>query len=163
MEELGGGRLIFIGPKQAEREEAKQASYTRGLTVEDRDIVFSRLPHVVEHSMFTGLGRKEMVSDTGRLKRTDLVAADGDFFSFTHLQLDKGRFFTVEDDARHAKVCVVGAQGGAGDVGRRRRRPHARARRHSLPRHRADHQPRSLGHGLRLRLGRLRRHAARDA
>ncbi len=110
MEELGGGRLIFVGPKQAEREEAKQASYTRGLTVEDRDIVFSRLPHVVEHSMFTSLGRKEMVSDTGRLKRTDLVAADGDFFSFTHLVLEKGRFFNADDDKRHAKVCVVGAK-----------------------------------------------------
>jgi putative ABC transport system permease protein len=110
VEELGGSRLIFIGPKQAEREEAKQASYSRGLTVEDRDIVFSRLPHVVEHSMFTGLGRKEMISDSGRLKRTDIVAADGDFFSFTHLQLDKGRFFTSEDDQRHAKVCVVGAK-----------------------------------------------------
>ena len=110
IEELGGGRLIFIGPKQAERAENKQASYTRGLTVEDRDIVFSRLPHVVEHSMFTGLGRKEMVSDTGRLKRTDLVAADGDFFSFVHLDLDKGRFFNSDDDKRHAKVCVVGGQ-----------------------------------------------------
>ncbi|HXU73120.1 MAG TPA: ABC transporter permease [Polyangia bacterium] len=110
MEELGGGRLIFVGPKQAEREEAKQASYTRGLTVEDRDIVFERLPHVVEHSMFTSLGRKEMVSDTGRLKRTDLVAADGDFFSFTHLVRDKGRFFDSDDDAKHAKVCVVGAK-----------------------------------------------------
>jgi putative ABC transport system permease protein len=110
IEELGGGRLIFIGPKQAEREEAKQASYTRGITVEDRDLIFSRLPHVVERSMFSSLGRKEMVSDTGRLKRTDLVAADGDFFSFTHLQLDKGRFFTAEEDARHAKLCVVGAK-----------------------------------------------------
>ena len=110
MEELGGGRLIFIGPKQAERAESKVASYNRGLTVQDRDLVFSRLPHVVEHSMFTGLGRKEMVSDTGRLKRTDLVAADGDFFSFTHLELDKGRFFTSEEDAKHAKICVVGAK-----------------------------------------------------
>src|SRR3954464_12998407 len=49
MEELGGGRLIFIGPRQAERAESKVASYNRGLTVEDRDLVFSRLPHVVEH------------------------------------------------------------------------------------------------------------------
>ena len=110
MEELGGGRLIFIAPKQAERGEAKQSSYSRGLTVEDRDLVFSRLKHVVEHSMFTPLGRKEMVSDTGRIKRTDLVAGDGDFFSFSHLQLDKGRFFSAEEDARHAKVCVVGAK-----------------------------------------------------
>src|SRR6266542_5240534 len=110
IEELGGGRLLFIAPKPAERGEAKQASYTRGLTVEDRDLVFSRLPHVVEHSMFTALGRKEMVSDTGRMKRTDLVSGDGDFFSFTHLELANGRFFSAEEDARHAKVCVIGWQ-----------------------------------------------------
>ncbi len=110
IEELGGGRLIFIAPKQPERAENKTASYTRGLTVEDRDIVFSRLPHVAEHSMFTPLGRKEMVSDTGRIKRTDLVAADGDFFGFTHLELDKGRFFNADDDKRHGKVCFVGAK-----------------------------------------------------
>jgi putative ABC transport system permease protein len=110
IEELGGGRLLFIAPKPAERNEAKQASYSRGLTIEDRDLIFSRLPHVVEHSMFTSLGRKEMVSDTGRMKRTDLVSGDGDFFSFTHLEINNGRFFTSEEDARHAKVCVVGWQ-----------------------------------------------------
>jgi putative ABC transport system permease protein len=110
IEELGGARLIFISPKQAEREEAKQASYTRGLTVEDRDIVFSRLPHVTEHSMFTELRGKDLVGDSGRIGRADLVAADADFFSFTRLDRDRGRFFTSEEVARHAKVCVVGAK-----------------------------------------------------
>ena len=65
IEELGGGRLIFIGPKPAERNERKTSSYSGGLTVQDRDLIFSRLPYVVEHSMFKPLGRKEMVSDTG--------------------------------------------------------------------------------------------------
>lgn len=110
IEELGGGRLIWISPKKAEREEAKAASYTRGLTSEDRDLLFARLPHVAEHSMSATLRTTDLVADTGRLGRADLVAADGDYFSFTQLERARGRFFTNEEDARHAKVCVVGAK-----------------------------------------------------
>jgi putative ABC transport system permease protein len=108
IEELGGGRLILIAPKPPEREEARQSSYTRGITGDDADILFQRLPHLVEHSMFTPLGRQQLIADNGRMVRTDLVAGDGDFFAFTKLAVARGRFFTADDNERHAKLCVVG-------------------------------------------------------
>src|SRR6476646_5196940 len=47
IEELGGARLILIAPKPAEREEAKQSSYMRGITGDDGELIFARAPHVV--------------------------------------------------------------------------------------------------------------------
>jgi putative ABC transport system permease protein len=108
IEELGGGRLILIAPKQAEREEAKQSSYMRGITADDGALVFARVPHVVEHAMFTALGRQQLIADNGRMARTDLMAGDGEFFTFTQLAVARGRFFTSEENERHAKGCVVG-------------------------------------------------------
>jgi putative ABC transport system permease protein len=108
IEELGGGRLLVIAPKQAEREEAKQSSYQHGLTANDADTLFTTLPHLVEHTMMSALGRQQIIADNGRMVRSDLVAGDGDFFAFTHLVPARGRFFDADDVDRHAKVCVVG-------------------------------------------------------
>src|SRR5437870_9768599 len=53
IEDLGGGRLVDVGAKNPERAENKRASYADGLTLADRDVLFSALPHVVERSMFS--------------------------------------------------------------------------------------------------------------
>src|SRR5581483_3134637 len=110
IEDLGGGRLIYVGVKPAERTESKQTSYTRGLTIADRDVLFSSLPHVVGRSMYAALWRKDVVSDSGELTRTDVVGGDGGFLSLFKMQLDRGRGFTEEENRLHAKVCVVGAK-----------------------------------------------------
>jgi putative ABC transport system permease protein len=108
IEELGGGRIIMIGPKEVEREEGKASSYTRGITLQDRDVVYEAVPHVVQKTMFSRTGRKDVVADNGRLLRTDGIFGDGNFFDSMKLQLDKGRFFTDEENLRHQKLCVVG-------------------------------------------------------
>ncbi|MDB4968773.1 MAG: Macrolide-specific ABC-type efflux carrier [Myxococcales bacterium] len=109
IEELGGGRLLYIWPKPSEREEAKRVSYSRGLTKDDRDALLERLPHVVDRTMFTTLNGRDVLLDDGKLIQTDIVGGDGDFFSALHMQAVRGRFFTDEENRRHAKVCVVGA------------------------------------------------------
>src|SRR5260370_40747719 len=48
IEELGGGRIIMVGPKEVEREEGKASSYTRGITLQDRDVIYDSVPHVVQ-------------------------------------------------------------------------------------------------------------------
>ncbi len=108
IEELGGGRIIMIGPKEIEREEGKASSYTRGMTLQDRDVLYASVPHVVQKTMFSRTGRKDVVADNGRLLRTDGVFGDGNFFDSMKLQVDKGRFFTDDENLRHAKLCVVG-------------------------------------------------------
>ena len=108
IEDLGGGRLIDVGVKAPERAEEKQASYSRGMTVADRDVVFASLPHVVEKSMYTPLWRKDVVGDSGVIARTDLVAGDGGFLSLFKMRLQRGRGFTEEENRAHAKVCIVG-------------------------------------------------------
>jgi putative ABC transport system permease protein len=110
IEELGGGRLVWLISKNVERGEAKHASYTRGITSEDRDLLMARLPHVVEHTWFASPGRRELVSDDGTETRSDLVASDGDFFASMGMEAARGRFFSDEENRRHAKVCVVGAR-----------------------------------------------------
>ena len=108
IEELGGARLVDIAVKNPERAEARRISYTRGLTVEDRDLLFTALPHVLERSMFATLSRKDVSADSGELTRADLVAADAGFLDLFRMRLAKGRGFTDDENRRHAKVCVVG-------------------------------------------------------
>src|SRR5258706_8281148 len=86
IEELGGGRILMIVPKEAEREEAKQASYSRGITVQDRDLLFERLPHIIQRTMFSRIGRKDVVADNGKMWRTDVVAGDGGFVDSMKLE-----------------------------------------------------------------------------
>jgi len=108
IEELGGGRILMIVPKEAEREEAKQASYSRGITVQDRDLLFERLPHIIQRTMFSRIGRKDVVADNGKMWRTDVVAGDGGFVDSMKLEIVKGRAFSDDENLKHAKVCVVG-------------------------------------------------------
>lgn len=108
IEELGGGRIIMVGPKEVEREENKASSYTRGITLQDRDVIYESVPHVVQKTMFSRTGRKDVIADNGRLLRTDGIFGDGNFFDSMKLRVEKGRFFTDEENLRHAKLCVVG-------------------------------------------------------
>src|SRR5579883_1269544 len=65
IEDLGGGRLVDVWAKRPERAEAKRASWTRGLTPADVDLLLGALPHVVERSVFAQLERKDVAADSG--------------------------------------------------------------------------------------------------
>jgi putative ABC transport system permease protein len=108
IEDLGGARLIDVQVKPPERAENKQANYSRGMTMADRDIIFASLPHVVERSMYTPLWRKDVVGDSGVVGRTDVVAGDGGMLALFKMRLARGRGFTEEENRQHAKVCVIG-------------------------------------------------------
>jgi putative ABC transport system permease protein len=109
-EELGGERLLYVWPKLAEREESKRASYSGGFTTEDRAALLAKLPHVADHTAFATFNSRDWVADSGNMGRTDLVGSDEDFFAAMHMKPVRGRVFNEEDNRRHAKVCVVGAQ-----------------------------------------------------
>ena len=124
------------------------------------------LPHVVEHSMFAALGRK----DDGRrhraahAHRSSSPPTAASSASCTHASSPRGASSPTRRTAQHAKVCVVGAQGRQEALGRRR----ASATGSTLDGIRCRvigqaGRSRSLGHRLRLRLARLRGRAARDA
>ncbi|HEY7955888.1 MAG: ABC transporter permease [Polyangia bacterium] len=108
IEDLGGARLILVVPKKPERAEDKQASYHKGLTIEDRDLLFSSVPRLAGHTMYTTLDRKDAVGDNGTTARTDLVASDADMIDLFHMRMARGRGFSEDENRRHAKVCVVG-------------------------------------------------------
>jgi putative ABC transport system permease protein len=108
IEDLGGGKLVMLVAKQVERAEGKQASWVRGITREDADLLFASLPHVETHSAYSALWRRDVVGDSGVLARTDLVGADGGFLDQFRMRLAKGRGFTDEENRQHAKVCVAG-------------------------------------------------------
>jgi len=108
IEDLGGSRLMFVERKPPERAEKKGVSYTKGITLQDRDTVFGSLPHLSGKSMYASLWRRDVLADSGKSGRTDLVAADGGMISMYKMRLDRGRIFTEEENEQHAKVCVVG-------------------------------------------------------
>jgi putative ABC transport system permease protein len=108
IEDLGGARLLDIAVKVPERAENKTASYSGGMTVADRDVLFSALPHVADHSMFATLWRKDVSSDAGVLSRSDTVGADAGFLDLFHMRMGEGRPFSEEENRKHAKVCVIG-------------------------------------------------------
>jgi len=108
IEDLGGARLIEVVVKQPERQQNKTASYAKGMTRADREVVFGALPHVVAKSTYTPLGRRDVVGDSGVSGRTDLVLGDGGFLKLFQMKLASGRGFTDEESLQRAKVCVVG-------------------------------------------------------
>lgn len=108
IEDLGGARLIDIVAKKPERAEHKRVSYTRGLTLADRDLLFSSLPHLEGRSMFATLGLRNAESDVGERSRTSLVAGDAGFIDLFRMHVARGRGFSEEENRAHAKVCVVG-------------------------------------------------------
>jgi putative ABC transport system permease protein len=108
IEELGGARIVFVAQKSPERGEAKQASYARGISLDDRERILRDLPHIVGSSMFSRLGKRDVLSETGARGRTDLVASDAAFFQAFHMLVARGRAFTDDESRARAPLCVVG-------------------------------------------------------
>jgi putative ABC transport system permease protein len=108
IQDLGGARLIGIFPHPPEREEGKASSYTHGITVPDRDVLFSSVPHLEGHTMWTRWGNKDIIADNGRMYRARVFAGDGDWFDTNKLEVGDGRFFSEEENRRHQKLCVLG-------------------------------------------------------
>ena len=108
LEDLGGSRLVLLVGKKPERAEQKAASYTRGLTLQDRELLRVALSAVEARSLYAPLWRKDIVADSGVLTRTDFVVADAGFFELFKMKLGEGRAFDEEDNQQHRKVCVVG-------------------------------------------------------
>jgi putative ABC transport system permease protein len=107
IEELGGSRLLSVWRKAPDAMEARQLSYTRGLTRQDvaalRDI-----PHLRDITQLVTLRNKVLQTDSGAQLGGDVIAADGRFFSFFHYRVGQGRLFDAHDLAEHARVCVIG-------------------------------------------------------
>lgn len=108
IEDLGGARLMFVERKPPERAEKKGVSYTKGITLQDREAVFDALPHLIGNSMYASLWRRDVLADSGLSGRTDIVAADAGMIPMYKMKLDRGRIFTEEENQQHAKVCVIG-------------------------------------------------------
>src|SRR5512146_2280822 len=108
IEDLGGARLMFVERKPPERADKKAISYTKGITLQDRDIVFGTLPHLQGKSMYASLWRRDILADSGKTGRSSVVAADAGMIPMYKMRLDKGRIFSEEENQQHAKVCVVG-------------------------------------------------------
>ncbi len=108
IEELGGARIVLVAPKKPERGEAKQAAYAPGLSLTDRERVFRGLPHVEALSMFSRLGKKDILSASGGRASSDVVGSDARFFDVFHMNVARGRAFTEEENRGQAAVCVVG-------------------------------------------------------
>jgi putative ABC transport system permease protein len=108
IEELGGARLLFVVPKQPEREKDKQSAYKAIAPHLDQAQIFEGLPHVEGHARFMTIRDRSVLGDNGRGTRADLVAADSRFSEFFEMPLARGRRFTEREEAEHAPVCIVG-------------------------------------------------------
>jgi putative ABC transport system permease protein len=108
IEEMGGARLLLVAPKQPERALVRARGYKQGLTEADAERVFDNLPHVVERSLYANLGAKDVVANSGKAHRTDLLAADAGFIHLYGLRVTHGRAISSEDVDEHARSCVIG-------------------------------------------------------
>jgi putative ABC transport system permease protein len=108
IEDLGGARLLFVVPKKPERAMAKADSYVWGFSHREAEHLFEGVPHVVEHTLYAAVGRRDASSDTGETIRTDLLGGDAEFLDVYRMRLGRGRSFTAEENSEHAPVCVVG-------------------------------------------------------
>jgi putative ABC transport system permease protein len=108
IEDLGGARILFVVQKTPERAEAKQEAYRKGLTLQDRDRYFQGLPHVEAASMFSRLGRREVMAESGARATTSVVAADAPFFDVFHMKVRRGSAFSDDENRGRAPVCIVG-------------------------------------------------------
>ena len=107
VEELGGSQLLSVWRKPPDAKEARQLSYTRGLTRADAAAV-EDIPHLRSVTQLAVLGGKSAQTDAGRQRPVDLVASDPRFFSFFRYRAAQGRLFDARDAALHARVCVIG-------------------------------------------------------
>jgi putative ABC transport system permease protein len=110
IEELGGARLLLVAPKPAERAEKKAISGRPGLDSTDRERATTDVPHLSAHALMATLGKRDALSDQGRSARTDLVAGDAGFFEVMRMRVATGRALGPDDEARAARVCVVGPE-----------------------------------------------------
>jgi len=110
VEELGGARILLVAQKAAERGEAKQTAYRRGLTLADRERLFAGLPHVAGLSLFSRLGKAEVMSESGARASTDVLATDARFFEAFKMKVGRGRAFTEEENRGRVALCVVGQE-----------------------------------------------------
>jgi putative ABC transport system permease protein len=108
IEEVGGARMMFIERKPPERAENKAVSWSKGITIQDRDTLFASLPHVIGKSMYSSLWRRDVLADSGNSGRVDVVAADAGMIPLYKMKLAEGRLFSEDENQQHAKVCVVG-------------------------------------------------------
>ena len=108
IEELGGARMLLVIQKTPERAEAKQVAYARGLSLADRDRMFDDLPHVTGLSLFSRLGKKEVMAESGARATTSVLATDARFFDAFRMRVGRGRAFTEEENRGRAALCVVG-------------------------------------------------------
>ncbi|MDF2696481.1 MAG: Macrolide-specific ABC-type efflux carrier [Labilithrix sp.] len=108
IEELGGARLLLVVPKAPERGEVKQVAYARGLTLTDRERLLEGIPHVTGLSLFSRLGKQEVMAESGMRASTDVLAVDARFFDAFRMRVGRGRAFTEEENHGRAALCVVG-------------------------------------------------------
>ena len=109
IEELGAARMLLLSPKTPERAEDRAAK-PRPFTPEGRDALVAGVPHLRSSSLWASVRGREAVSDGGKTVRTDLVAADPDFFEVMHMAVARGRALSAVDEAAAAPVCVVGPE-----------------------------------------------------
>jgi len=108
-EEVGGGRMLVISPKEPERAAAKAASRRQGgFTRAETQRLLEGVPRIARHTLYTTLGVKDIAADDGRQDRTDIVAADSRFIEAYRMPVARGRAFTEEEDRDHARLCLAG-------------------------------------------------------
>jgi putative ABC transport system permease protein len=108
VEELGGARILLAVQKTPERAEDKKAAYASGWSLADRDRLFHDLPHVVDLSLFSRLGKREVMAESGLRATTSLVAVDARFFDVFRMKVGRGRAFTEDENRGRQALCVVG-------------------------------------------------------
>lgn len=108
IQELGGARMLLVVPKAPERGEVKQTAYARGISLRDRDHAFADLPHVTALTLFSRLGKGEVVAESGARATTSILATDARFLDVLGMPIGRGRAFTEEENRGRAALCVVG-------------------------------------------------------
>ena len=107
VEELGGARMLAVWRKPAEAREARQSSYTRGLTRQDA-LALQRIPHLSDLTEMVNLRGRGMRAENGREVSSDAMGVDGRFLHFFRYRVAEGRLLDAQDRERHARVCVLG-------------------------------------------------------
>jgi putative ABC transport system permease protein len=108
IDELGGGRMLLVAPKEPDRGAAKSANYERGLRPADRDAALGGLPGVEAATLSSSKGEVDVVASSGKRARSDLVGADAGFFDTFRMSVREGRRFTEAEDRDRQPLCVVG-------------------------------------------------------
>ncbi len=108
IDELGGGRMLLVAPREPVRAAAKGASYDRGLRPVDREVVLGGLPGVEASALSASAGEVDVVAGSGKRGRSDLVGGDAGFFDAYRMEVREGRRFTAAEDRDRQAICVVG-------------------------------------------------------